>query len=93
MKFMKISTEIPIISCDQVKVATLVSFFTFSEKFQLFYKKVGISEKIILQKRKKQKFMQNTLFPYLVARAGAPFPDFPQIMVEFTKFHQLLVNY
>ena len=92
MKIMKISTGIPIISCDQVKVATLVIFFTFSEKFPVFYKKVEIPQKIILQKQKKQKIMQKSLFPYLVARAGAPFPDFPQIMVKFTIIHQK-VNY
>ena len=57
MKFMKFSTKIPIISRDQVKVATLVIFFTFSEKFPLFYKKVEIPEKIILRKQKKQKIM------------------------------------
>ena len=62
MKFMKISTEIPIISADQVKVATLVIPFTFSEEFQLFYEKVEISEKIILQKRKKQKIVENHFF-------------------------------
>ena len=90
---MKISTKISIISADQLKVATLVISFTISEKFQLFYKKVEMSEKFILQEQKKQKIMQNTLFPYLVARAGAPFPDFPQIMVKFTIIHQLLVNY
>ena len=90
---MKISTEIPIISCDQLKVATLVIFFTFSEKFQLFHKKLEFQKKSFFENRKNRKSCKNTLFPYLVARAGAPFPDFPQIMVKFTIIHQLLVNY
>ena len=62
MKFMKFSTKIPIISRDQVKVAILVIFFTFSEKYHLFYKKVGFPQKIILQKQKKQNTMQKYTF-------------------------------
>ena len=54
---MKIDRGIPIISCDQVKVATLEIFFTFSEKFQLFYKKVEFPQKIILQKQKQQEIV------------------------------------
>ena len=62
MKFMKFSIKIPIISRDQVKVVTLMIFFTFSEKFQLFYKKVDFPQKIISQKQKKQEIMQKYTF-------------------------------
>ena len=92
MKFMKMDPQNRLYSRDQVKVATLVIFFTFSEKFQLFYKKVDFHKKSFCKNRKNRKSCKNTLLPHLVARAGAPFPNFPQIMVKFTKFHQLLVN-
>ena len=62
MKFMKMDPQNRLYSRDQVKVATLVIFFTFSEKFQLFYKKVDFPQKIILQKQKKQKIMQKYTF-------------------------------
>ena len=57
MKFMEIDLQIPIYSRDQVKLATWVIFSLFSEKFSLFYKKVGFSLKIISRKQKKQKIM------------------------------------
>ena len=62
---MKMDLQIPIISCDQVKVATLVIFFTFSEKFPLFYKKVEITEKSFCKKQKKQKNMRTCTFATL----------------------------
>ena len=89
---MKISTKIPIISCDQVKVATLVIFFTFSEKFPLFYKKVEITEEIILRKQKKQKIMKKYTFSLPGSARRGAISRFPEIIVKFTKFHKLLVN-
>ena len=58
-----------------------------------FTKKVEFPGKIISRKQENIKSCKNTLLPHLVARAGAPFPHFPEIMVKFTKFHQSLVNY
>ena len=62
MKFMEMDPQNRLYSRDRVKVATLVIFFTFSEKFQLFYKKVEFLQKIILRKQKKQKIMQKYTF-------------------------------
>ena len=89
---MKISTKIPIISADQVKVATLVISFTFSEEFQLFYEKVEISEKIILRKQEKQEIMQKYTFSLPGSARRGAISRFPEIIVKFTKFHKLLVN-
>ena len=89
---MKINIRIPIISRDQVKVAILVIFFTFSEEFQHFYKKDEFPQKIILQKQKKQKIMQKYTFATPGSARRGAISQFPQIMLRFTKFHQLLVN-
>ena len=62
MKFMKMDPQNRLYSRDQVKTATLMIFFTFSEKFQLFHKKVDFLQKYILQKQKKQKIMQKYTF-------------------------------
>ena len=90
---MKMDPQNRLYSRDQVKTATLVISLTFSEEFQLFYKEIGFPQKIISQKHNKQEIMQNTLLPHLVACAGAPLPNFLQIMMKFTKFHQSLVDY
>ena len=57
MKFMDIDLQNPIYSRDHVKVTILVIFFTFSENFPLFYKKVDFPQKIILRKQENQKIM------------------------------------
>ena len=90
---MKMDIRKPIYSRDQVKVTTLVILSLFSEEFYFFTKKLDFQKNIISQNRKNRKSCKNTLLPHLVARAGAPFPDCPQIIVKFTKFHKLLVNY
>ena len=90
---MKIHLRNPIYSRDQVKVATLADFSLFSEEFQLFDEKVEFPEKTFCKNRKNRKSWKNKLLQHSVARKRAPLPHFPQIMVKFTKFHQLLVNY
>ena len=67
-------------------------FLHFFWEISAFLQKSWFPQKTILQKQKNRKSCKNTLLPHLVARAGAPFPTFPQIMVKFTKFHQSLVN-
>ena len=86
MKFMKMDLQNPIYSRDQVKVTTLVISFTFSEKFQLFYKKVEFPEEIILRKQKKQKIMQKYTFATPgSARRGA----ISQFSSNYGEIHQI----
>ena len=62
MKFMKMNPQNRLYSRDQVKVATLVIFFTFSEKFQFILQKTEFPQKIILQKTEKTENHENTHF-------------------------------
>ena len=86
MKFMKMDPQNRLYSRDVVKTATLVIFFTFSEKFQLFYKKVDFPQKIISQKQKKQEIMQKYTFATPgSARRGA----ISQFSSNYCEIHQI----
>ena len=93
MELMKIDLQILIYSCDQVKVTTLADFPLFPEKIQDFYERSWNFRKIISREQIKQKIMKERTFATLRRAQKRDISSFPQIMVKFTKFHELLVNY
>ena len=90
MKFMKMDPQNRLYSRDVVKTATLVIFFTFSEKFQLFYKKVDFPQKSFCGNRKNQKIMQKYTFATPGSARRGAISQFPSNYCEIHQIPQII---